>query len=41
MADAALAAWCVGTGFGPDVYYSLTLAQRGEFAKAVNRANKK
>lgn len=36
-----MARWCVGTGFGPDVYLSLTLRQRDEFANATNAANKK
>lgn len=36
-----MAAWCIGTGFGPDVYLALTLSQRAAFATALNRANKK
>jgi hypothetical protein len=29
----------VGTGFGPDVYFGLTLRQREEFVSAANRRN--
>jgi hypothetical protein len=36
----ALANWCVGTGFGPDVYFGLTLRQRDEFARAANKRNR-
>lgn len=35
-----MAAWCIGTGFGPEVYDALTLGQRAAFATVVNRANK-
>lgn len=35
-----MANWCVGTGFAPDVFYSLTLRQRDAFATAVNAMNK-
>lgn len=35
-----MANWCIGTGFGPDVYHSLTLRQRDAFASAANARNK-
>ena len=38
--DADLANWCVNTGFPPDLYYALTLRQRDEFIRAVNRNRK-
>lgn len=35
-----MANWCIGTGFGPDVFHALTLRQRDEFARAANRAHR-
>jgi hypothetical protein len=35
-----MATWCVGTGFGPDVFHALTLRQRDEFVRAIKRREK-
>jgi hypothetical protein len=35
-----MARWCVHTGFGPEVFYGLTLRQRDEFTRATNKVNR-
>ncbi len=34
-----MAAWCISTGFGPDVYRSLTVGEINEFYLAAREAN--
>lgn len=36
-----MAVWCISTGFGPDVYHSLTVGEINAFYRAAKEATRK